>query len=300
MVEFTSYLEQIGVTNNVGLISWYRDVWYRYFYGMNYDEYIEYEKEPKTYEDVNGNEYDTSKYDFVKDWEIRRVVHKLENYKKDKVTFGDKLREKTEQNRDKVESAENKCIDDMYSKIKDILMEEASQGRDFKSISGREFEEIFGFRLLICGSSPTSFWGRLKKKCNDNGFDIEQDRPDVYTFSWGINKPKAFGDELRGISKESKKEKNDDFDKMMDKARKDIERIFDMLKIEMVKRAKEGNFSCTLDIDEINEIVKENGIHINKSPYLEMFFKGICERNNMKLETVNQYDDGKIFIFSWK
>lgn len=262
--------------------------------------------EPKTYVDVNGNEYDTSEHDFMKDWIVREreVENKLrEETRRNKVTFGDKLREKTEQNRGKVESAENKCIDDMYSKIEDMLMKEASQGRYSKSITGSEFEEIFGFQLLIGSSSPTSFWGRLKKKCNNNGFNIEYDgRLDVYSFNWSKDKekPEAFGDELRGISKESKKEKNDDFDKMMDKARKDIERIFDMLKIEMVKRAKEGNFSCTLDIDEINEIVKENGIHINKSPYLEMFFKEICERNNMELETVNQYGGGKIFSFTWK
>lgn len=129
------------------------------------------------------------------------------------------------------------------------------------------------------------------------------------------NKTKPFGDILREVAmptweetrenrervtKESQKEKNNDFDKMMDKARKDVEGIFDMLKEEMIKCAKEGKSSCSLDIDEMNEIVKGNGIHINKSPYLGMFFKGICERNNMELETVNQYDDGKIFIFSWK
>lgn len=151
--------------------------------------------QPKTYVDVNGKEYDMDKHNFVKDWEIRRAVRRLENYNEKKV---------------------------------------------------------------------------------------------------------AFGDELRGISKENQKEKNDNFNKMMDKAREDVERIFDMLKVEMVKRAKEGNFSCTLDIDEMNEIVKRNGIHINKSPYLEMFFKEICERNNMELETVNQYDGGKIFSFTWK
>ncbi len=152
------------------------------------------DEEPKTYVDVNGEEYDMDKHNFVKDWEIRRAVRRLENYNEKKV---------------------------------------------------------------------------------------------------------AFGDELRGISKENQKEKNDNFNKMMDKAREDVERIFDMLKVEMVKRAKEGNFSCTLDIDEINEIVKENGIHINKSPYLEMFFKEICERNNMELETANQYGGGKIFSFTW-
>ena len=299
MVEFMSYL---GV-NNMGLISWYRDVWYRYFYGMNYDEYIKYEEEPKTYVDVNGREYDMDKYDFVKDWEIRRVARKLENYNDNKRTFGDKLREKTEQNRERVESAENKCIDDMYLKIKDVLMEVASQGRYSKSITGSEFEEIFGFRLLIGGSSPTSFWGRLKKKCNDNGFDIENDRPGIYTFSWGVcgakNNSKAFGDELREISRESRKEKNDDFDKMMDKAREEAERLFDILKKEIVKYAKNGNFFYSINTDKLNKIIEENDIGVNNPEYIKMFFRGICERNNMNLMVLDHYDGDTDYVFSW-
>lgn len=299
MVEFMSYLEQVGVTNNMGLISWCRDVWYRYFYGMNYDEYIKYEEEPKTYVDVNGREYDMDKYDFVKDWEIRRVARKLENYNDNKRTFGDKLREKTEQNRERVESAENKCIDDMYLKIKDVLMEVASQGRYSKSITGSEFEEIFGFRLLIGGSSPTSFWGRLKKKCNDNGFDIEQDRPGVYTFSWSRNKNKTLGDELRTISKESRKEKNDDFDKMMDKAREEAERLFDILKKEIVKYAKEGNVAYSIYYDELNEIIEENDIGVNNPAYLKMFFREICERNKMNVMVLDYYDGSSAYVFTW-
>ena len=291
MVEFTSYLEQVGVTNNMGLISWCRDVWYRYFYGC--------EEEPKTYVDVNGREYDMDKYDFVKDWEIRRVARKLENYNDNKRTFGDKLREKTEQNRERVESAENKCIDDMYSKIKDVLMEVASQGRYSKSITGSEFEEIFGFRLLIGGSSPTSFWGRLKKKCNDNGFDIEQDRPDVYTFSWSRNKNKTLGDELRTISKESRKEKNDDFDKMMDKAREEAERLFDILKKEIVKYAKKGNVAYSIYYDELNEIIEENDIGVNNPAYHKMFFREICERNKMNVMVLDYYDGSSAYVFTW-
>lgn len=291
MVEFMFYL---GV-NNMGLISWYRGVWYRYFYGC--------EEESKTYVDVNGSEYDMNKYDFVKDWEIRRVARKLENYNDNKRTFGDKLREKTEQNRERVESAENKCIDDMYSKIEDMLMKEASQGRYFKSITGSEFEEIFGFRLLIGGSSPTSFWGRLKKKCNDNGFDIEQDRPGVYTFSWGVcgakNNSKAFGDELREISRESQKEKNDDFDKMMDKAREEAERLFDILKKEIVKYAKKGNVAYSIYYDELNEIIKENDIGVNNPAYLKMFFRGICERNKMNAMVLDYYDGSSAYVFTW-
>ncbi|OTF89791.1 hypothetical protein A8C46_00135 [Ligilactobacillus salivarius] len=281
----------------MGLISWYRGVWYRYFYGC--------EEESKTYVDVNGNEYDKGKYDFVKDWVVREkeVERKLENYKKDKLTFGDKLREKTEQNRSKVESAENKYIDDMYSKIKDMLMEEASQGRDSKSITGSEFEEIFGFRLLIGGSSPTSFWGRLKKKCNDNGFDIENDRPGIYTFSWGVcgakNNSKAFGDELREISRESQKEKNDDFDKMMDKAREEAERLFDILKKEIVKYAKNGNFFYSINTDKLNKIIEENDIGVNNPEYIKMFFRGICERNNMNLMVLDHYDGDTDYVFSW-
>lgn len=299
MVEFMSYLVRIGWINNMGLISWYRDVWYRYFYGMNYDEYIECEKEPKTYEDVNGNEYDTSRYNFVEDWEIRRVARKLEIYNANKRTFGDKLREKTEQNRGKVESAENKCIDDMYSKIEGMLMEVASQGRYSKSITGNEFEEIFGFRLLIGGSSPTSFWGRLKKKCNDNGFDIEQDRPGVYTFSWNENKPEAFGDELREISKENQKEKTDDFDKMMDKAREEAERLFNILKKEIVKYAKKGNVAYSIYYDELNEIIEENDIGVNNPVYLKMFFREICERNKMNVMVLDYYDGSSAYVFTW-
>ena len=82
----------------MGLISWYRDVWYRYFYGMNYDEYIGCEEEPKTYVDVNGNEYDTSKYDFVKDWIVRerevesKLREEIRQGKEKPKAFGDELR----------------------------------------------------------------------------------------------------------------------------------------------------------------------------------------------------------------
>ena len=299
MVEFMSYLEQVGVTNNMGLISWCRDVWYRYFYGMNYDEYIKYEEEPKTYVDVNGREYNMDKYDFVKDWEIRRVARKLENYNYNKRTFGDRLREKTEQNRGKVKSSENKRIDYMYSKIKDLLMEEATKGSDCKTIDSKEFEEIFGFRLLM----SSSFWGRLKKKCNDNGFDIENDRPGIYTFSWGVcgvkNNSKAFGDELREISRESQKEKNDDFDKMMDKARKEAERLFDILKKEIVKYAKKGNVAYSIYYDELNEIIEENDIGVNNPAYLKMFFREICERNKMNVMVLDYYDGSSAYVFTW-
>ena len=290
MVEFMSYLEQVGVTNNMGLISWCRDVWYRYFYGCK--------EEPKTYLDVNGNEYDMDKCDFVKDWEIRRVARKLENYNNSKRTFGDKLREKTEQNRERVESAKNERIDYMYSKIKDLLMEEATKGSDCKTIDGKEFEEIFGFRLLM----STSFWGRLKKKCNDNGFDIENDRPGIYTFSWvcgAKNNSKAFGDELREISRESRKEKNDDFDKMMDKAREEAERLFDILKKEIVKYAKKGNVAYSIYYDELNEIIEENDIGVNNPAYLKMFFRGICERNKMNVMVLDYYDGSSAYVFTW-
>lgn len=258
--------------------------------------------EPKTYVDVNGNEYDTSEHDFMKDWIVREreVENKLrEEIRQDKVTFGDKLREKTEQNRGKVESAKNKCIDDMYSKIEDMLMKEASQGRYSKSITGSEFEEIFGFQLLIGSSSPTSFWGRLKKKCNNNGFNIEQDRPDVYTFSWGRNKNKTLGDELREISRESRKEKNDDFDKMMDKAREEAERLFDILKKEIVKWAEKGNVAYRICYDELNEIIEENDIGINNPVYLKMFFEQICERNKMNVMVLDHYDGSSDYVFTW-
>ena len=271
----------------MGLISWYRDVWYRCFYGC--------EEEPKTYVDVNGREYDMDKYDFVNDWEILRVARKLENYNDNKKTFGDKLREKTEQNRKKVESAKNERIDYMYSKIKDLLMEEATKGRDCKTIDGKEFEEIFGFRLLM----SSSFWGRLKKKCNDNGFDIENDRPGIYTFSWGRNKNKTLGDELRTISKESRKEKNDDFDKMMGKAREEAERLFDILKKEIVKYAKKGNVAYSIYYDELNEIIEENDIGVNNPAYLKMFFREICERNKMNVMVLDYYDGSSAYVFTW-
>ena len=275
----------------MGLISWCRDVWYRYFYGC--------EEEPKTYVDVNGKEHDKEEYN--RDWVIRekRVERELENYNNSKRTFGDKLREKTEQNREKVESAKNECIDYMYSKIKDLLMEEATKGSDCKTIDGKEFEEIFGFRLLM----SSSFWGRLKKKCNDNGFDIENDRPGIYTFSWGVcgakNNSKAFGDELREISRESQKEKNDDFDKMMDKAREEAERLVDILKKEIVKYAKKGNFFYSINTDKLNKIIEENDIGVNNPEYIKMFFRGICERNNMNLMVLDHYDGDTDYVFSW-
>ena len=263
MVEFTSYLVRIGWMNNMGLISWYR-----HFYGC--------EEEPKTYVDVNGKEYDMDKYDFVNDWEIRRVARKLENYNDNKRTFGDRLREKTEQNRGKVESSENKRIDDMYSKIEDILMEEASQGRYSKSITGNEFEEIFGFQLLIGSSSPTSFWGRLKKKCNNNGFDIEHDgRLDVYRFNWGKEKEKteAFGDELREITKENQS-------KISNKAATEAQIIFDVISKDFVKQSQDGYSSIYYNNKEFEDIMTNN--HIATYTWrIWKELKKICKRNKI-------------------
>ena len=263
MVEFTSYLVRIGWMNNMGLISWYR-----HFYGC--------EEEPKTYVDVNGKEYDMDKYDFVNDWEIRRVARKLENYNDNKRTFGDRLREKTEQNRGKVESSENKRIDDMYSKIEDILMEEASQGRYSKSITGNEFEEIFGFQLLIGSSSPTSFWGRLKKKCNNNGFDIEHDgRLDVYRFNWGKEKEKteAFGDELREITKENQS-------KISNKAATEAQIIFDVISKDFVKQSQDGYSSIYYNNKEFEDIMTNNHIATYTWRIWEEL-KKICKRNKI-------------------
>ena len=286
-------MSYLGI-NNMGLISWYRDVWYRYFYGMNYDEYIKYEEEPKTYVDVNGREYDMDKYDFVKDWEIRRVARKLENYNANKRTFGDKLREKTEQNRGKVESSENKRIDYMYSKIEDMLMEEASQGRYSKSITGSEFEEIFGFQLLIGSSSPTSFWGRLKKKCNNNGFDIEHDgRLDVYRFNWGKEKPEAFGDELREITKENQ-------GRVSNKAAAEAQIIFDVISKDFIKQSQEGYSSIYYNDKEFEDIMTNN--HIATYTWrIWKELKKICKRNKIHAYV----DDGLYPIvcyyrFEWK
>lgn len=196
MVEFTSYLVRIGWMSNMGLISWCRDVWYRYFHGMTYDECVECE-EPKTYVDVNGNEYDASKHDFMKDWIVRE--REVES----------KLRE-----------------------------------------------------------------GARRNKA-------------------------AFGDKLRKISRESQKEKADDFNKMMDKAREEAERLFDILKKEIVKYAKNGNTTYGISYAELNEIIEENDIGVNNPVYLRKFFREICERNKMNVIVLDYYDGGGAYVFTW-
>lgn len=287
----------------MGLISWYRDVWYRYFHGMTYDECVECEEEPKTYVDVNGNEYDTSKHDFMKDWIVREreVESKLrEEIRWNKVTFGNRLREKTEQNRDKVGSSENKCIDDMYSKIEDMLMEEASQGKYSKSITGSEFEEIFGFQLLIGSSSPTSFWGCLKKKCNSNGFDIEHDgRLDVYTFSWGRNTNKTLGDELREMTKESQKEKKKEEAGLKKLAKYEAEILFDYLKEEFISEAERGRFSWSCDVKYLEVMIERNNLYSDEMCIYEELIK-ICKRNKIETYTELNWEKSVTYKFHWE
>lgn len=177
---------RIGWMNNMGLISWCRDVWYRYFYGC--------EEEPKTYVDINGKEHDMEEYN--RDWVIR-----------------------------------------------------------------------------------------------EKRVERELRRPRV--------KPVTFGDELREITKESQKEKNDDFDKMMDKAREEAERLFDILKKEIVKYAKKGNVAYSIYYDELNEIIEENDIGVNNPAYLKMFFREICERNKMNVMVLDDYDGSSAYVFTW-
>lgn len=168
MVEFTSCLVRIGWMSNMGLISWYRDVWYRYFHGMTYDEYVECEEEPKTYVDVNGNEYDTSKHDFMKDWIVRerKVESKLrEEARRNKVTFGDELREITKENQNRISNkaaTEAQIIFDVISKD---FVRQSQDGYFSVYYNDKEFEDIMTNNHI---ANSKHVWKELKKICKRN------------------------------------------------------------------------------------------------------------------------------------
>ena len=86
---------------------------------------------------------------------------------------------------------------------------------------------------------------------------------------------------------------------MMDKAREEAERLFDILKKEIVKYAKKGNVAYSIYYDELNEIIKENDIGVNNPAYLKMFFRGICERNKMNVMVLDYYDGSSAYVFTW-
>lgn len=147
---------RIGWMSNMGLISWYRDVWCRYFYGMTYDEYVECEEEPKTYIDVNGNKYDMSKHDFMKDWIVREreVESKLrEEIRRNKVTFGDVLRktamstlEENRENRERVikefKANYNHAAEIVFDVMKGRLFKQAKDGYLCYGVPFEEIENI--------------------------------------------------------------------------------------------------------------------------------------------------------------
>lgn len=146
----------LGV-NNMGLISWYRGVWYRYFYGC--------EEESKTYVDVNGSEYDMNKYDFVKDWEIRRVARKLENYNDNKRTFGDRLRKITKENQNRISNkaaTEAQIIFDIISKD---FVKRSQDGCSSIYYDEGKFEEIMANNHIATSTHIWCVWKELKKIC---------------------------------------------------------------------------------------------------------------------------------------
>lgn len=182
MVEFTSYLVRIGWMSNMSLISWYRDVWCRYFHGMNYDEYVEYEEKPKTYVDVNGNEYDTSKHDFMKDWIVRerKVENKLreearrnrEEARRNKATFGDELREMAKESQNRISdkaATEAQIIFDVISKD---FIKQSQAGYSSVHYNDKEFEDIMTNNHI---ANSTHVWKELKKICERNKIHVYLD-----------------------------------------------------------------------------------------------------------------------------
>lgn len=159
---------RIGWMSNMGLISWYRDVWYRYFHGMTYDECVECEEEPKTYVDVNGNEYDTSKYDFMKDWIVREreVENKLrEEARRNKATFGDKLREITKESQNRISNkaaTEAQIIFDIISKD---FVKRSQDGCSSIYYDEGKFEEIMANNHIATSTHIWCVWKELKKIC---------------------------------------------------------------------------------------------------------------------------------------
>lgn len=153
MVEFMSYL---GV-NNMGLISWCRDVWYRYFYGC--------EEEPKTYVDINGKEHDMEEYN--RDWVIRekRVERELRRPRVKPVTFGDELREITKENQNRISNkaaTEAQIIFDVISKD---FVKQSQDGYSSIYYNDEEFEDIMANNHI---ADSIHVWKELKKICERN------------------------------------------------------------------------------------------------------------------------------------
>lgn len=105
------------------------------------------DEEPKTYVDVNGNEYDTDKYDFVKDWKIRRVVYELGNRNTDKPkTLGEELREISKE------------------KLVEQQAKEKKEEARMKELAKNEAEILFDYLKVEFESQAK--WGRFSWNCD--------------------------------------------------------------------------------------------------------------------------------------
>lgn len=155
------------------------------------------DEEPKTYLDVNGNEYDTNKYDFVKDWEIRRVMHNLENHNKAKVAFGDELREVSkeklaeQQAEEKKEEARMKELakheaEILFDYLKVEFKSRAKWGRFSWYCDLAKFEAIMKAKNLH--SDVDYIYEELTKICKRNKIrtytEFDWDKITIYYFNW--------------------------------------------------------------------------------------------------------------------
>lgn len=106
------------------------------------------------------------KYDFVKDWEIRRTARKLENYNRDKVTFGDELRKITKENQKRIgnkAATEAQIIFDVISKD---FVKQSQEGYSSIYYNDKEFEDIMTNNHIA--TYTWLIWKELKKICKRN------------------------------------------------------------------------------------------------------------------------------------
>lgn len=131
--------------------------------------------QPKTYVDVNGNEYDTSKYDFVKDWIVRerKVENKLreearrnrEEARRNKATFGDELREMAKESQNRISNkaaTEAQIIFDVISKD---FVKQSQDGYSSVYYNDKGFEDIMTNNHI---AKSKHIWKELKKICERN------------------------------------------------------------------------------------------------------------------------------------
>ena len=156
------------------MVNHVRDIWRKLTRRTN-------KKEPKTYVDVNGNEYDTNRYDFVKDWEVRRVARKLENLNDKKTRLGAKLhdimlekqKEKEEQEQEKQKEKTKKAKYEalkLFELLEDDFVKAANEGESYYELPVTRLKVIMTKNNMV--SDVDDLHEELKEVCKENYIEL--------------------------------------------------------------------------------------------------------------------------------